>query len=95
MKDARTLATLSGKIFFFTAAVVLFLFIVVWPYISTPRRYEIKDLPAPQEETSSHPCAEDVAPLGNEQKDSSPSEDINEGEMVFNGKTQLIISPTQ
>ncbi len=104
MKDTRTLATFGGKIFFFAAALVLLLAIVLWPYVTTPRRYEIKEIPPITTEETTQPEDSVDVPASKQDKSSSSapehtnydiSEDINEGEMVFQGKTELIITPKQ
>lgn len=90
MTDVRSVATYSGKVIFFLAALLLVVLTIVWPYFNKSHRYEIKESQPTQSRTNS----ETPAPSSHK-TNATPVDDIEEGEMVFNGQTQLIITPKE
>ncbi|USO01497.1 MAG: hypothetical protein H6849_00320 [Alphaproteobacteria bacterium] len=103
MHDFRTIAIFGTKILLLGAACALAAFMVLWPYFCPSSRYEVTEithgsLDPNDQATVIGTFVEDNATTSSvssntEHPSTEPESDLEEGEMLFQGKTQLILAP--
>lgn len=68
--------------------------VLAWPYVTNHKHYDIQEVSAasPEIKVQAQPVPEEI-PVESRENKRAPAQDLKDGAMLFQGKTQVIICP--